>query len=807
MQLKTPELLAPAGSIESAIAAIKAGANALYLGGKNFSARSNAQNFTNDELVSIIEYAIVRNVHIYIAVNTLYKNAEIPQVLEFVNLMHQEGAAAFILQDPGLAYILKTQYPQIEIHASTQMSVHSTKGVHFMKSMGFSRVVLSRELSLAEVAEITAATDLECEVFVHGALCVSYSGQCLMSSLIGGRSGNRGKCAQICRTKFELVDNRGRASASGYLLSPKDIMTLEILQDIAAVGVSSLKIEGRMKSPEYVYLVTKAYREKLDKLELPTNESTLQNVLQIFNRGGSFSTGYYNMHSGADMMSTVTPKSTGILVGTVTEYKNSRCKIKFVKGVNSGDGIEIWAANGKHVGMGISKQIDAGAVAEFTIKGAIAKGDPVYKSHDNRLVSATKKEIAASEKKVNVYGKIEATAGEAIKLTLRTGNESVVTTGEVVEIAQRISMPKEDILLQLSKTGNTPFIINFTHINIDNNIFVGKAELNQLRRNAITQLEMAIIRGIKKDTLRHITTEQKCIQTCQPHNLSVQIGNIDSLQAVLSQDVSRVYVDYNAISQMQFPGTEKKYDTEIFATLPLISRNATEEALLSIIPELERTTIDGYLVSTYGQLNMLTSLPTKKKIQLNHTFNIFNSHGVEYFAGMGMGVTLSQELNLHEINSINTACFELIVYGRQVLMCTHNCPIGIFDSQEQSAFAHAFRTDQFSSSKKNYECNRTAFKKGYALRDKMGMNFPIQTDCRNCIAYILNCKTLDTAPKFNALKNVGAEYFRLIFTEENETTIINTILRYKSAIGKQIENKAITALNDTTYGHFFRGVE
>jgi len=779
--VQKPELLSPAGSMESAIAAINAGADALYVGGKNFSARSSAQNFADAELVDLIEYAAIRGVGVYVAVNTLYKNTEISQVVEFASQMHCAGATAFILQDAGLAYILRSKMPQIEIHASTQMSVHSTEGVNFMQKMGFSRVVLARELSLVEVAEINAITSIETEVFVHGALCVSYSGQCLMSSLIGGRSGNRGRCAQICRTRFDLVQG-GKSTKNGYLLSPKDMMALDILPDIVATGVASLKIEGRMKSPEYVYLVTKAYREKLDDLNKPVSEQTRQELLQIFNRGGSFTTGYYNMYHGESMMSTVTPKSTGVLAGEVLSYvhKGGKCRVKFSQTMQPGDGIEIWTRDGNHVGTGISRTIGVGDVQEFAISGAIEKGCKVYKSYDKGLVDRAKNAMAEG-RKVKVQGSVRSVAGEPLSLTLA----GLTATGHPVEIAKSTPLAASDIIAQLMKTGGTPFEMEFTDVKIDDNIFVSKGELNQLRRSALEKLEADIVASIKRQSGNLKTSEllrQSC-EHCPQHtpcndgvSLSVQISDIASLPMVMQHHIPRVYVNYNAVNIAQLPSILGNFNTKIYLALPQICRNTTEKAIVQTLQQLENTAISGYLVSTYGQLQALQAMKIKKHIILDHTFNIFNDWTVEYFSQMGLGITLSQELNVHEIKAMQAANFELVVYGRQTLMATHNAP----------------------------GCVGKMCGKPYTLRDRKGMCFPIKTDCQSCTSYLLNCKTLDTAGKFAQLKNTGASSFRLVFTTENGKEIGEVIRRYKNSVGGKLPP---TEFQDTTYGHFFRGVE
>ena len=775
--------------MESALAAINAGADALYLGGKNFSARSSAQNFTPQELEELIAHAAIRRVRTYVAVNTLYKNTEIPQVVDFVSQTHRAGAAAFILQDPGLAYILRSKFPHIEIHASTQMSVHSTQGVHFMEKMGFSRVVLSRELSLDEIGDINAAANIETEVFVHGALCVSYSGQCLMSSLIGGRSGNRGKCAQICRTRFALAQN-GKAIKNGHLLSPKDMMTLDILPQIIDSGVASLKIEGRMKSPEYVYLVTKAYRDKLDHLYQAPSPEERDALLQIFNRGGCFTTGYYHTHSGAAMMSPVTPKSTGVLAGKVVAYARGKCHIQFTKAFAPGDGLEIWATKGDHVGTGVQKHIKPGETAVFHISGGIEKGNLVYKSHDKYLVDRTKKSLTI-DKQTHILAQVDAVEGLPIQLTLsHTPATEVVVQGNVVQPAKQAPMGEEDIIAQLSKTGGTPFQITFTHANVGDNIFVSKSELNQLRRTGLDMLEKSIFQNLIPPAMVQdgASWEDGLIKAAKAPaptapRLHVEISDPAYLPTVLAQGVHRVYVPYHP--HIGAPLLQPTTGTEIFVALPHITRNLQEAELANTLATLENTPITGYLVSTYGQLQLLQGLGTKKQLVLNHNFNIFNSWAVAYFTGQNLTATLSQELNIKEIKALETTGQELIVYGRQRVMATHNCPIG-----------------NFVGNKAGKGCN-VKTTQGYTLIDKMGMHFPIQTDCKHCTAYILNCKTLDTAPKCAQLHGLGD--FRLIFTTEPETDIASTIARYQHAIAGAEPDTALG--KDTTHGHFFRGVE
>jgi len=782
-----PELLVPAGDMESAKAAINAGADAVYLGGKSFSARSFATNFEDDEIETLINYAALRGVKIYIAVNTLYGNEEIPKVLEFVEDMYKRGAAAFILQDIGLAHVLKNNLPEIELHASTQMTVHSVNGARFMKKAGFSRVILSRELSLAEISRINNEAGIETEVFAHGALCVSYSGQCLLSSMVGARSGNRGKCAQPCRLSYDLLKN-STSVKSGHLLSPKDMMTLEILNDIIQSGVTALKIEGRMKSPEYVHVVTKAYREQLDNMHPRVNKSTLNDVTQIFNRGGSFSTGYYKTYAGEEMMSIQTPKSTGVFCGTVVKYAGGKCTIRFAENMVPGDGIEIWTSSGANVGTGISKAIAKNDTAAVAIEGHIEIGNDVYKSYDKRLTDAIKKEKSADTRKSQITGAVEAKIGEPIKLTLKKdGITAEALSKTFVEKAQKAPMNKDDILTQLSKTGNAPFTINFTNAEIDENIFISKAILNEVRREAVEAMEREIIASTKRSGFGLFDKgDASRINTANFQKLTIQIRDISKLPIVLQHNIARVYVEFNEKTLERLSELDMKERPEIFLTLPSISRNELEDSIKTWAKNLKDANFDGFLVSTYGQLNLLQNL--NKKIMLDHSIHIFNNFSKSAFENIA-GTTLSQELTANQLRHMNGQNSEIIVHGRQILMATHNCPIGLYAAEKDGK-----------------HCRQKSSKDRYVLQDRKNIQFPIMTDCENCIAYMLNSKTLDTAAKFTEIKNTGIEYLRLIFRYENDETIKNTIKTYEQLLENNTPDY-YSKKSDGTYGHFFRGVD
>ncbi len=334
------ELLCPVGNFDCLKAAVQNGTDAVYLGASNFSARASATNFSLDELKQAIEYAHVRNVKVHLALNTLIKNDELNSAISLANLAYKFGVDAIIVQDLGLAKILIKSFPKLPIHASTQMTIHNLEGVVQAKRLGFSRVILSRELSLEEINYICRNSDIEIECFVHGALCISYSGQCLFSSMVGGRSANRGKCAQACRLPYELLEDNETVVDKGYLLSPRDLCGLDNLGSLIDSGVTSLKIEGRLKSPEYVATVTRIYRKYIDLYykngNFEIDEKDYSDLLQVFNRGG-FSSGHFSELPNKDLVFKDKPNNMGIYVGNVANFDPNKGHIK----LNLADSLEI----------------------------------------------------------------------------------------------------------------------------------------------------------------------------------------------------------------------------------------------------------------------------------------------------------------------------------------------------------------------------------------------------------------------------------------------------------------------------------
>ncbi|MCI6001987.1 MAG: U32 family peptidase, partial [Tenericutes bacterium] len=340
--MKKIELLSPAGDFETLKMAINAHADAVYLSGKNYGARKFAKNFSNEELVDAVKYAHLYGVKIYVTINTIIYESEITDFLNYVLFLHEIGVDAVIMQDIGMIKLVREMLPNLEIHASTQCHVHNNEGLELLKSIGVKRAVLARELSIGEIEKLEC--DIEKEVFIHGALCLSYSGQCYFSKFHGGRSGNRGECAGVCRLPYQLLENNNIVKTEGnYLLSMRDLCTIDLIKDLIKIGVTSLKIEGRMKSPAYVYYVTKVYRTIIDNYyqnkETLIDETTINNLKVLFNR--EFTKGYLNNEYGSMVMNIKMPNHQGIHLGEVISYNKKKITIKLDDDVYQNDGIRF----------------------------------------------------------------------------------------------------------------------------------------------------------------------------------------------------------------------------------------------------------------------------------------------------------------------------------------------------------------------------------------------------------------------------------------------------------------------------------
>ncbi len=767
--MKKPEILAPTGTKESVIAALNGGCDAIYIGGQSFGARAYADNPSDDELKEIILLCHLRGVKVFITINTLYKEKELNNVLSFVSKIYSYGAYGVIVQDIGIAMLIKRNFPNLKISASTQMTIHNTEGVRLMSSLGYDRVVLARELSKNEIADICSIKgNTEIEGFIHGALCVCYSGRCLMSSFIGGRSGNRGRCAQPCRMEYTLCKNKGEKIKKGYLLSPKDISTVNIINDVVATGVDSLKIEGRMKSPEYVYQIVSLYRKYIDNGGKPSNED-IKSITQIFNRGGSSTEGYFNHYSGSEMMSTLTPKSSGIEIGRVVSYnpKNKKCTIKLYDDIIPGDGIEIWSK--PHVGTGINNAAGKNQTITLTVQGRINKGDRVFKSYDKKLNDSLKKYCKKITRKLAVN--IEVYIKEESPVKIVFADYGLTVTGDMAEKAQNQPMSADSIISRLKKTGETPFEFNVVKSEIGDNVYIPMSSLNSLRRDACCSLEKHLKEQLERENINAEYYSENTEKSYNP-KITVLVRTMEQFKAAVDSDAEIIYCD---ILKPELAETAEKAGKDFYYALPNISRNGYER----YINILDKTVCKGYIVRSWG------AVKTDKEIIADYTLNTMNTAALSSLRNICgcERVCLSPELNIKELKQSADKNCEIVVYGRLPLMTTHQCPVGLYEGNKGR--------DKY--------CKNKGSNDSYYIIDRKNTKFPIVRDCQSCIAYILNSAPIHTLNKYSEIKAIGCGYHRIELTTEDYASALNIINSYIKGSAFEIKG--------STGGHYYRGVQ
>lgn len=775
------ELLSPAGDLECLKVAVQTGADAVYFGANKFNARVNSKNFNKEELVQAIEYAKLRGVKTHLTLNILIKNDEFEDAIKLVQFAYNSGIDAVIVQDLGLAKKIIENFPDLEVHSSTQMTIYNLDGVKEIQNLGFSRCVLARELSTEEIEHICRNTDIDIEVFIHGALCISYSGQCLMSSMIGGRSGNRGKCAGTCRLPYSLMKD-GNIQEKGYLLSSKDVCTLDIIPDLIRAGVKSFKIEGRMKSKEYVGIVTSIYRKYIDLAEsgkeYVVDEKDREKLMQIFNRGG-FSTGYLKGKLGKDMMYTIRPNHMGILVGEVIGYNANKghIKIKLSKEINLGDSILINDSSCKiselmkgntNIKSGNNGQI----VTAGRIKGKIRIGDKVYRT----VLDSLNKEIVQISSKENIKrplnAKIYLKENQNIKLELEdiwSKIKLTKTEGTVVKKADNNGISSKRIEEQLAKTGNTPFKMKDIQIILDDNIIVPISSLNSIRRSAIEELENKLLQSFKRDRQINLDKQYEIKndtnKQIQP-KVTVLLNNIkDDIDYAKLEGIDNVYIPFRIFLSHKETVNKICDDFNTYLLLPAITKSNYEKLIQNNLKDILNKNIKGIVVSNLSHLELLNKYNIKDlEIIANYTLNIANSKTINELKKIGITkYTVPTELEEKAINSLKRSIEkEIIVYGRTLLMTTEYCTIG---------------------SLKN--CPAICQKGTYKLKDRMGFEFPIYTDRVNCTNLIYNSKITSIS-----YKKLNVDSIRIDILEETEEEIQNIINLHKK--GDRLEGQDYT---------------
>lgn len=792
------ELLSPAGDMLSLKGAVNNGCDAVYLGGENFNARSSAENFTNEEIREAVQYCSLRGIEVFLVVNILYKENELEKLYNFLSEMYEIGISAFIVQDIGIGMFIKKNFKGVKLHASTQLNAHSLKDVIYLQSLGFDRVILAREVPLKEIKQIKEKVNIEIEVFGHGALCISHSGQCLMSSFIGGRSGNRGKCAGTCRLEFDFIDEDGKKIKSGYLLSAKDLMTLETMKELANINIDSIKLEGRMKSYEYVSLTTKLYKEQINTLKGLEEEDKKQ-ITQIFNRGGELSTGFLK-EDFENLMSIETPKSTGLCIGYVRHYSRAQniCTIRLEADVIPGDGIEIWTQEKPNVGCGINKEGRAGEDISVVIKGKITREDKVYKSFDKGLKDILKNSHKGNRRQpINCI--VEGLLGKPLKITVIYKDKKISSqTIEKIDQALKKPLEKEKILEKLGKTGNSPFEFKFKEVNIDDNIFIPITVVNDLKRDIVEKLETFILDNLKR---KKVKIEYKNIENEMPEKkfITVEVPKVEMLGSVIKSKPYRIYLEYKEgiIEYLDKYSKEcEEKGIEFFIAFPKISNSKDEEKLEVFIKQLEtkKIKVDGFSINNFGQ-KYLT--PKKYKICYDQNFNIFNSLSNKFFTKKDnkFTTTLSLELSIDELKEVSNKHTEIVIHGKMPMMINRQCPVGMYVGDKKSLF-----------------CKIKGHTNNYYLVDRKEEKFLVKCYCDSCYVHIMQNNYIFTLNNFDRIRLLKSKYFKIVLTDENN--IENLIGAYKKALdghinGDSVYKKVVEEFKEKdniTYGHMFKGV-
>ncbi len=786
------EVLAPAGSMESMKAAIHAGADAVYMGGSRFGARAYAENPEEDRFLEAIDYAHLHGRRLYMTVNTLVKESEIGQMVDFLLPYYERGLDAVIVQDMGVLSLIRQEFPDLPVHASTQMTVTNWRSAAFLREQGVKRVVTARELSLDEIAAIREHTDMEIESFVHGALCYCYSGQCLMSSLIGGRSGNRGRCAQPCRLPFEVTADRHgrRANAKAgrrekpepYLLSMKDLCTLDILPEIIEAGVYSLKIEGRMKSPRYTAGVVSVYRKYVDlylkrgRAGYRVDAADRKLLLDLFDRGGQ-TDGYYQRHNGRDMV--------------------------------------------------------------------VRKEKPAFRETNPALLERLDREYVNAKQQEPVCGRVTVAEGEPLCLELSAAAPqrcleavqgdtaeqpvapvSVRVTGESVLTAQNQPLTEEKLVRQMKKTGNSPFFLKDLEAEIRGNCFVSVQALNELRRRGLDALQEEILRpyrrtphgphaecrtaaltgasaaGIMEDGIS--APHRSVGMADRSQRLHVSLEEASGLQAVLeAPEVDEVYLDSNGFGAEIWADAVRqchRAGKDCALILPNVFRVEAEDYLSGHMEELHAACFDEFVVRSLEEILFLREqgiamdrvVPDANLYAMNHL-------AAEWFAHLGVArLTLPLEENERELEELvasacaknvsmeDVPCFaapggwEMLVYGYLPAMVSAQC---------------IMRTTE--------GCTRKPAL--LFLKDRTGKELPVKNHCRFCYNVIYNPTPLSLLGMEQSVRRIGPSVIRLSFTVETPEQIRAVIAAYVQHFRYGGEGPA--PYREYTRGHMKRGAE
>ena len=799
------EILAPAGSMECLKAAIAAGADAVYTGGALFGARAYAHNLTEEELLEAIDYVHLHGRRLYLTVNTLIKDREMEkQMYDYLLPYYRQGLDAVIVQDIGLFRFIRKHFPDLPIHASTQMTLTGVDGAKFLEKEGAQRIVTSRELSMAEVKKIADETELEIESFVHGALCYCYSGQCLFSSFIGGRSGNRGQCAQPCRLLYRTPE----AKRPQYLLSLKDICTLELIPEMIESGIYSFKIEGRMKKPEYAAAVAFQYRKYADLYlkyyeECPAEEDPAayamkkyrvreedrQMLLDLYNRGG-FHTGYYHTQNGREMISLNRPNHAGVPAVKVLAKKGRNVTAKALTDLYPQDIIELPMRKGREkadnytckdaVRKGMNVQIPVFADTPF-------KRDEIWmRTRNSTLIDTLREEFVNGKIKERICGTFRLYPQEKATLTVKCRDAEITVAGEKAQEALSQPMSRERIEKQLRKTGNTEFEFSFLKAEIGEKVFLPMQSLNELRREALETREKVICEKYRRSGEVKDPEEDKTELSMEEEVLSgwtASVRTAEQMEVILEEEaIGRIYVDCTMFPRIWEKDSYVEWITkvhaagkEIYLVMPYIFRERTRKQYEAAYNRIFGAGWDGILIANYESFAFLKEHGYTGRIMTDYNLYEFNQESRKFWKEKGVfEFTAPVELTERELQDLRVKDGEVIVYGYLPMMISAGC----IQKTTRGCLKKSGQT---------------------TITDRYRNPFVVKNECDYCYNILYNYVPLYLGDRMEEVYQIGPGRIRLMFTTERQQEVRQILSAYFE--GKELPEGTYTR------GHWKRGIK
>ena len=799
------EILAPAGSMECLKAAIAAGADAIYTGGALFGARAYAHNLTEEELLEAIDYVHLHGRRLYLTVNTLIKDREMEkQMYDYLLPYYRQGLDAVIVQDIGLFRFIRKHFPDLPIHASTQMTLTGVDGAKFLEKEGAQRIVTSRELSMAEVKKIADETELEIESFVHGALCYCYSGQCLFSSFIGGRSGNRGQCAQPCRLLYRTPE----AKRPQYLLSLKDICTLELIPEMIESGIYSFKIEGRMKKPEYAAAVAFQYRKYADLYlkyyeECPAEEDPAayamkkyrvreedrQMLLDLYNRGG-FHTGYYHTQNGREMISLNRPNHAGVPAVKVLAKKGRNVTAKALTDLYPQDIIELPMRKGREkadnytckdaVRKGMNVQIPVFADTPF-------KRDEIWmRTRNSTLIDTLREEFVNGKIKERICGTFRLYPQEKATLTVKCRDAEITVAGEKAQEALSQPMSRERIEKQLRKTGNTEFEFSFLKVEIGEKVFLPMQSLNELRREALETLEKVLCEKYRRSGEVKDPEEDKTELSMEEEVLSgwtASVRTAEQMEVILEEEaIGRIYVDCTMFPRIWEKDSYVEWITkvhaagkEIYLVMPYIFRERTRKQYEAAYNRIFGAGWDGILIANYESFAFLKEHGYTGRIMTDYNLYEFNQESRKFWKEKGVyEFTAPVELTERELQDLRVKDGEVIVYGYLPMMISAGC----IQKTTRGCLKKSGQT---------------------TITDRYRNPFVVKNECDYCYNILYNYVPLYLGDRMEEVYQIGPGRIRLMFTTERQQEVRQILSAYFE--GKELPEGTYTR------GHWKRGIK